>query len=269
MKPFELDLLCDGNVPAGGGLSSSAAMVIASSLACLQALGELERVSRTAMTEIAIVSERLVGVNSGGCAVLTSLPVVSLKGRTAWIKRLASLASALLCCICASPSHARNHAHRPDSEFVPKLRSRSVTIPSFVAFVIANSLVTSEKHLTAKRHYNLRVVEMRAVTAVLARRLNITDVPSPPTIKALVDALPCDHALDDEAARLQELLEVVERELAGQRKVTPWWQVLEQLGLDSQEAFEREVQQGIEIEAPDGLKLYKRARHIVRSYLLC
>jgi galactokinase len=97
LKAFELDLLCDGNVPAGGGLSSSAAMVIASSLACLKALGQLDSITRTAMTEIAIDSERLVGVNSGGCALDTRTMRKLLIGiRKAWTRRRASLASAPL-----------------------------------------------------------------------------------------------------------------------------------------------------------------------------
>lgn len=55
----------DGTVPAGGGLSSSAAFVSASALAVLYA-NEEKKVDKTQLTELAIVSERAVGVNSGG-----------------------------------------------------------------------------------------------------------------------------------------------------------------------------------------------------------
>lgn len=60
-----MDIMVDGTVPSGGGLSSSAAFVCASALAVLKANGE-ERVEKKELTELAIVSERAVGVNSGG-----------------------------------------------------------------------------------------------------------------------------------------------------------------------------------------------------------
>jgi galactokinase len=65
---FELksmQILMDGTVPAGGGLSSSAAFVSASALAVMVANGE-SQVDKRELTELAIVSERAVGVNSGG-----------------------------------------------------------------------------------------------------------------------------------------------------------------------------------------------------------
>lgn len=64
-KPCDMDLLMDETVPIGGGLSSSAAFVSASALAVLLANGETE-VDKKELTELAIVSERAVGVNSGG-----------------------------------------------------------------------------------------------------------------------------------------------------------------------------------------------------------
>ncbi len=60
-----LDVMCDGTVPSGGGLSSSAAFVCASALAALAANGE-DGVDKKELCELAIVAERAVGVNSGG-----------------------------------------------------------------------------------------------------------------------------------------------------------------------------------------------------------
>ena len=60
-----MDLLLDGTVPVGGGLSSSAAFVCASALAVMKANGE-ESVDKKELVELAVVSERAVGVNSGG-----------------------------------------------------------------------------------------------------------------------------------------------------------------------------------------------------------
>lgn len=64
-RPKGMQVLMDGTVPAGGGLSSSAALVSASALAVMVANGEKD-VDKTDLTEVAIVSERAVGVNSGG-----------------------------------------------------------------------------------------------------------------------------------------------------------------------------------------------------------
>lgn len=64
-KPKSMQILLDGTVPSGGGLSSSAAFVSASALAVMIANGE-KQVDKTELTELAIVSERAVGVNSGG-----------------------------------------------------------------------------------------------------------------------------------------------------------------------------------------------------------
>jgi galactokinase len=63
--PVGMDIMCEGTVPSGGGLSSSAAFVCTSALACLAANGE-DKVDKKELCELAIVSERAVGVNSGG-----------------------------------------------------------------------------------------------------------------------------------------------------------------------------------------------------------
>lgn len=60
-----MDILCEGTVPSGGGLSSSASVVCTSALASLIANGET-KVDKKELCELAIVSERAVGVNSGG-----------------------------------------------------------------------------------------------------------------------------------------------------------------------------------------------------------
>lgn len=75
-----MDVMVNGNVPAGGGLSSSAAFVCASALATMIANGE-KTVNKKELVEVAIVSERSVGVNSGGyvcyliCCVIYQLTI--------------------------------------------------------------------------------------------------------------------------------------------------------------------------------------------------
>ncbi|KAK0104888.1 galactokinase [Cadophora gregata] len=148
-KPKSMEILMDGSVPAGGGLSSSAAFVSASALAVMFANGEKE-VDKTALTELAIVSERAVGVNSGGMD--QSASVFSLRGSALFVS------------------------------FVPNLTARPVYFPKTnpeLSFVIAQSFVQSDKQVTGPVCYNLRVVECSLAAAYLNAILNKTKTPLP------------------------------------------------------------------------------------------
>jgi galactokinase len=148
-KPKSLEVLMDGTVPAGGGLSSSAAFVSASALAVMFANGETE-VDKTQLTELAIVSERAVGVNSGGMD--QSASVFSLQGSALFVS------------------------------FVPSLTARPVHFPKTspeISFVIAQSFVAADKHVTGPVCYNLRVVECSLAAAYLHAALNRSASPLP------------------------------------------------------------------------------------------
>lgn len=141
-KPKSMEILMDGIVPAGGGLSSSAAFTSASALAVMFANGETS-VDKTQLTELAIVSERAVGVNSGGMD--QSASVFSLRGSALFVS------------------------------FVPTLTARPVNFPKTppeLSFVIAQSFVQSDKHVTGPVCYNLRVVECSLAAAYLHSVLN-------------------------------------------------------------------------------------------------
>ncbi|TIC93734.1 Galactokinase [Colletotrichum higginsianum] len=141
-RPKGMEILMDGNVPVGGGLSSSAAFVSASALAVMLANGE-QTVDKTELTELAIVSERAVGVNSGGMD--QSASVFSQRGSALFVS------------------------------FVPSLTARPVFFPTTnpeLSFVIAQSFVTSNKQVTGPIHYNLRVVECSMAGAYLNAALN-------------------------------------------------------------------------------------------------
>ena len=56
-------------------------------------------------------------------------------------------------------------------DFVPKIKTTSISVPDSVALVIANSLTPSPKLLTLGTRYNKRVVECRFATAILAVKL--------------------------------------------------------------------------------------------------
>ncbi|KAK1771397.1 ribosomal protein S5 domain 2-type protein [Phialemonium atrogriseum] len=141
-KLKSMQILMDGTVPAGGGLSSSAAFVSASALAVMIANGETE-VDKTELTELAIVSERAVGVNSGGMD--QSASVFSERGSALFVS------------------------------FSPKLTARPVYFPKTdpeLTFLIAQSFVAADKHVTGPIHYNLRVVECSLAAAYLNAVLN-------------------------------------------------------------------------------------------------
>jgi galactokinase len=136
--PASLEVIVDGNVPSGGGLSSSAALVCASALAVMKANGH--DVSKQDLLDLAIVSERAVGVFSGGMDQAAS--VFSERGYLLYCRFY--------------PSFCAEHVPVPPSE--PE-----------IAFLVAQSFVTSDKAVTAPKHYNLRVVEVTLAALVLAK----------------------------------------------------------------------------------------------------
>ncbi|KAK5996667.1 Galactokinase [Cladobotryum mycophilum] len=158
-RPCNMDVLMDGTVPVGGGLSSSAAFVSASALAVMVANGE-DPVDKKELTELAIVSERAVGVNSGGMDQAAS--VFSEQGSATFVS------------------------------FSPGLDARPVKFPPTspeLCFVIAQSFITSNKHVTGPIHYNLRVVEVSFAAAYLNAVLN------PPGTELPADAGPLGISL--------------------------------------------------------------------------
>ncbi|KAL2046303.1 hypothetical protein N7G274_001750 [Stereocaulon virgatum] len=143
LSPCGMEVLVDGTVPAGGGLSSSAAFVCASALATLRANG-LEWVPKKELVELAIVSERSVGVNSGGMDQAAS--VFSIRGDATSIS------------------------------FYPELYAEALPFPKTgppITFMIAQSFVAADKHVAAPENYNLRVVECTLAAEVLAADLGL------------------------------------------------------------------------------------------------
>ncbi|KAJ8128653.1 hypothetical protein O1611_g4978 [Lasiodiplodia mahajangana] len=195
-KPASMQVLMDGTVPAGGGLSSSAAVVSASALAVMIANGETS-VDKKDLTEVAIVSERAVGVNSGGMD--QSASVFSERG------------SALLV------------------SFTPTLSARPVFFPKTnpeLCFMIVQSFVTSNKQVTGPIHYNLRVVECSMAAAYLNAKL------CPPGTELPKDAGPLGVSIrgfhdnyfkgtqKPMAEQLEELIELTKKTLTQEQGYT-------------------------------------------------
>lgn len=287
--PALIRILVDGTVPEGSGLSSSSAMTTASAIAILEISGRREgefQVGRSDVTNVAIESERLVGVNSGGMDQSAS--------------------------VFSRPMHLLH------IEFIPQLKARALPLPRTdppFSFVIANTLVTSNKKLTAKYHYNLRVVECRLGALLLAKFLDLhVDYKTRPfpSYKTLVDsyfghkapthgpirsnsqrpeklvpegvtrpALPSSRLPPRNAGGAHELRTMMG--LVGQALGGPgmedgmtWEQVAEKLEVDPKE-LEKAVADR-EVEPKDGkFKIWTRARHVfseaIRVYefkeLLC
>ncbi|PGH17807.1 galactokinase [Helicocarpus griseus UAMH5409] len=140
--PVSFEVLIDGNVPPGGGISSSAAFVCSSALAGVKANGY--DISKQELQDIAIVSERAVGVYSGGMDQAAS--IFSRRGYLLYVR------------------------------FFPTFHTQHVPVPKAtpeITFLMAQSFITSNKAETAPRHYNLRVAECTLATVVLAKKHNL------------------------------------------------------------------------------------------------
>jgi galactokinase len=139
-----MECLVDGNIPTGAGVSSSSAFVCCSALATMKAYnGSL---TKTQLTQVAIVSERFVGVESGGMDQSASV--------------FGMWKSALII------------------HFYPSLSVDYVPFPrgsEDISFVIAHTLVTADKHVTAPIHYNLRVTETRLASLFLAKLFSLNN----------------------------------------------------------------------------------------------
>ncbi|SPO23501.1 related to GAL1 - galactokinase [Ustilago trichophora] len=143
-RPVKIEVLVDGTIPPESSLSSSAAMTTCSSIVVLEAFGARELIDRKEMAEVAIESERLVGVNSGGMDQSAS--------------------------IFSIPHHALYIS------FYPTLSVQPTRLPPSNpdhTFVIVNTLVVSDKKVTGPVNYNLRVVETRMAARALAKSLGL------------------------------------------------------------------------------------------------
>jgi len=187
-KPPGMEILVDGNVPSGGGLSSSAAFVCASALAGMASMG-VATVDKKELVSLAIVSERYVGVNSGGMDQSASV--------------LGSAGSALFI------------------SFDPELSAEAVAFPKTKpepVFLIANTYRTVEKHVTGPIHYNLRVVETTLAAELLAKKLDLGPLPQDTgplgtTLKGLMDVYftknPSDQSLEQKFEEIAQITEGV------------------------------------------------------------
>ncbi|OZJ04094.1 hypothetical protein BZG36_03398 [Bifiguratus adelaidae] len=223
-KPKGMYILTDGNVPAGSGLSSSAAFVCCSALAVIT--GNQFKMSKNELVSIAMVAERNVGVNSGGMD--QSASVFSEKGFALNV------------------------------EFVPELKATPVPLPEThpkVAFVIANTLVVADKHVTAPRNYNLRVVETKIGAVTLSKYLGL---PQKDTYKDVMDAYFAAKDIPP-SEQMDEMLQLVEKAFTNKEGYTRA-EMAELIGMD-EDAMVKEYMTRFPVQT-DLFRLYQRAVHV-------
>lgn len=152
-------------------------------------------------------------------------------------------------------------------DFYPTLNASPITLPSCSPapiFVIANTMVTADKHVTAPRNYNLRVVECRLASAILVKKLGLTSVKSLlPTLKQVHEAYTQLHLSSADITKtFQDMVDAVENTFHQQ----PY--SLEEIAtlLDLSIAYVTENFIGnIKIIADDGFKLYQRSLHVFKE----
>lgn len=141
LRPF--NVLFDGTVPTGGGLSSSAAFCIAATLACLKVNG-VDNISKSDLTKITVVCEHYVGLSNGGMD-----QSASINGEDGKVLLIS---------------------------FKPELEASAFKLPQTspeTVFLISNSLITANKTETAPTNYNLRVVEVAIAADYIAKKFGL------------------------------------------------------------------------------------------------
>ncbi|CAI4055149.1 hypothetical protein SKDZ_02G1250 [Saccharomyces kudriavzevii ZP591] len=249
-----LQVFCEGNVPTGSGLSSSAAFICAVALAVVKGnMGPDYHMSKQDLMRITVVAEHYVGVNNGGMDQAAS--------------------------VCGEEDHALY------VEFKPQLKATPFKFPQLknheVSFVIANTLVVSNKFETAPTNYNLRVVEVTTAANVLAatygvvlpsekegssiNKGNLRDFMNVYYARYHNISAPWNGDIETGIERLTKMLELVEESLANKKKGFSVDDVAQALNC-SREEFTKDYLTTSPVRF-QVLKLYQRAKHVYSESL--
>ncbi len=134
--PVGMRIIVDGTVPQGSGLSSSSALTCATAVAVMAAHNL--SFTKAEVADFTCKCERHSGTQSGGMD-----QAISIMGENGVAKLV---------------------------DFNP-VRASDVKLPAGAAFLIGNCLAVSNKAVTAHERYNLRVMECRLASIVLAMAL--------------------------------------------------------------------------------------------------
>ncbi|CAK9145683.1 unnamed protein product [Ilex paraguariensis] len=136
--PVGLDVIVDGTVPTGSGLSSSAAFVCSSTIAIMASFDA--NFPKKDIAQLTCECEQHIGTQSGGMD-----QAISVMAQSGFAELI---------------------------DFNP-IRATDVQLPAGGSFVIAHSLAESQKAVTAATNYNNRVVECRLAAIVLGIKLGM------------------------------------------------------------------------------------------------
>ena len=156
-----MSVMVDGTVPPGAGLSSSSALVVASTLATAVANGI--RLSKTQVAAAAIHAESYIGTIGGGMD--QTISCLAQAGKASEI------------------------------QFSP-LRATPVTLPGDVVFVVAHCLVGAPKAFRPYEGYNCRVVEGKFAAKLVAKKAGFEGWAGIQTVQELQQALNLDSAAE-------------------------------------------------------------------------
>ncbi|CAI5758936.1 unnamed protein product [Candida verbasci] len=229
----------DGNVPTGGGLSSSAAFCVTTALSILYANG-LTQIPKSDLTKITVVSEHYVGLNNGGMDQCASI--------------YGEMNKALLI------------------QFRPEIKGTPFKFPlDDLVFVITNSLQVSNKAETGPVHYNLRVVEMAIGADMLSKKLQLENVLQDSNSKtsSLRSVMECNYGQWDDndiergIEELNKMIDLVEGNLNHDRYTVE--QASKELNITTEE-FTQKYLTKFPVRF-DMLKIYQRAKHVYQESL--
>ncbi|WOL05782.1 galactokinase [Canna indica] len=175
--PVGFDVVVDGTVPTGSGLSSSAALVCSATIAIMAALDK--NFPKKEIAQLACECERYIGTQSGGMD-----QAISIMAKSGFAELI---------------------------DFNP-IRASDVQLPAGGTFIIAHSLAESQKAVTAATNYNNRVVECRLAAIVLAIKLGMSSEEAISNVKTLSDveglcvSFAGNHGSSDPGFAVKELL---------------------------------------------------------------
>ncbi|KAF4095276.1 N-acetylgalactosamine kinase [Onychostoma macrolepis] len=202
--------MVDGTIPASSGLSSSSALVCCAGLVTMEA--NQKSLSKVTLAETCAKCERYIGTEGGGMD--QSISFLAEEGTAKLI------------------------------EFNP-LRATDVRLPDGAVFVIANCCVEMNK--AASSHFNMRVVECRIATKMLAKARGLD-------WSRLLKLGDLQKELQVSLEQMLELVEVLHPEPYSRDEIC------KTLGISAEQLCEDILSANTQ-HATD-FKLYQRARHV-------
>ncbi|XP_058212259.1 galactokinase-like [Rhododendron vialii] len=222
--PVGLDVMVDGIVPTGSGLSSSAAFVCSSTIAIMAAFDV--NLPKKEIAQLTCECERHIGTQSGGMD-----QAISVMAQSGFAELI---------------------------DFNP-VRATDVQLPAGGSFVIANSLAESQKAITAATNYNNRVVECRLAAIVLGIKLGmkpqeaISEVKTLSDVEGLCVSFSGNRGSSDPVIAVKELLSEEPYTADDIEKITEE---------DLQSIFANSPTSLDVLKAAEHFKLFQRASHV-------